>query len=144
MRCLSGSRARRGFQRATSMASAWRSPVSACTASASGMTFNLRPSGSASQRDASVTAAGDSSAACEAGSAVCAGGRGTGEAGSGRASDAAPAVEPVLSEAALDERGTFCPTTYPIAKATANSSTTMKKPLSNCRLPTTSSNSPVS
>src|SRR4051812_6234146 len=41
-------------------------------------------------------------------------------------------------------RCVFCPTTYPMAKATAKSRTTMKKPLSSCLLPTTSSNSPVS
>ncbi len=50
----------------------------------------------------------------------------------------------VAAASSLLDRGEFCPTTYPMANATANSSTTIKKPLSNCRLPTTSSNSPVS
>jgi hypothetical protein len=48
------------------------------------------------------------------------------------------------SDASLAGRWVFCPTTYPMANATANSSTTIKKPLSSCLLPTTSSNSPVS
>ena len=48
------------------------------------------------------------------------------------------------SDASLAGRCVFCPTTYPMANATANSSTTIKKPLSSCLLPTTSSNSPVS
>jgi hypothetical protein len=41
-----------------------------------------------------------------------------------------PPVEGV-SAAILAERGEFCPSTYPIANATANSRTTMKKPLSS-------------
>src|SRR5204862_4725934 len=36
------------------------------------------------------------------------------------------------------------PTIYPMLKKIANSTTTMKNPLSNCLLPSTSSNSPSS
>src|SRR5450755_1954351 len=71
---------------------------------------------------------------------------GTGDAGCGRDSTALFAAVPAAtpSDASLAGRWVFCPTTYPIANATANSSTTIKKPLSSCLLPTTSSNSPVS
>src|SRR5437870_13581140 len=58
---------------------------------------------------------------------------GAGEGGCGRviaAEDAEPLVEGA-SPAILAERGEFCPSTYPIANATANSRTTMKKPLSS-------------
>src|ERR1019366_10567702 len=75
----------------------------------------------------------------------------TGDAGCGRESAAAafaalPAkvLAPPPSDASLAGRWVFCPTTYPMANATANNSTTIKKPLSSCLLPTTSSNSPVS
>ena len=74
-----------------------------------------------------------------------------GDAGCGResvaaefAALAAAVLAPPPSDANLTGRCVFCPTTYPMANATANSSTTIKKPLSNCLLPTTSSNSPVS
>jgi hypothetical protein len=98
-------------------------------------------------RAACVDGCGDPSAAgCEAWSAGCTrGGAGTGEAGMGRESEAEVTgdADPA-SDASFAERGEFCPTTYPIAKATANNRTTMKNPLNSCRLPTTSSNSPVS
>src|SRR5665811_1278609 len=69
----------------------------------------------------------------------------TGDAGCGRESAALLAVlAGPPSDASLAGRWVFCPTTYPMANATANSSTTIKKPLSSCLLPTTSSNSPVS
>ena len=73
-------------------------------------------------------------------------GTGAGDAGCGRESAAvfAALLAGPLPTPAWPDAGEFCPTTYPIAKATANSSTTMKKPLSSCLLPTTSSNSPVS
>ena len=53
-------------------------------------------------------------------------------------------LEDLIRQQAEANPGIFCPTTYPMANATANSSTTIKKPLSSCLLPTTSSNSPVS
>jgi len=94
-----------------------------------------------------VEGCGDPSAAgCAPWSAGCTrGGAGTGEAGMGRESEAEVIADAdAASDASFTERGEFCPTTYPIAKATANNRTTMKKPLNSCRLPTTSSNSPVS
>src|SRR5262249_45088949 len=45
---------------------------------------------------------------------------------------------------ARDEGVELRPTMYPIAKKTPNRMATTAKPLSNCRLPSTSSNSPVS
>jgi len=51
---------------------------------------------------------------------------------------------PEDASAILPDRGEFCPTMYPMAKATASSKTAIKNPLSNWRLPTTNSNSPVS
>jgi ABC-type dipeptide/oligopeptide/nickel transport system ATPase component len=69
----------------------------------------------------------------------------TGEEGCGRTSTAALATK--LDDppsASLAGRWVFCPTTYPMANATANNSTTIKNPLSSCLFPTTSSNSPVS
>jgi len=69
----------------------------------------------------------------------------TGESGCGRISVlGAGTLVGGVSDAIRTERGEFCPTTYPIANATAKSRTTMKNPLSNWRFPTTSSNSPVS
>ena len=76
---------------------------------------------------------------------VCCGAAAATDAGGRlRVDSALDATAELLSAVTLPERGEFCPTTYPIANATANSSTTMKNPLSNCLLPTTSSNSPVS
>jgi hypothetical protein len=51
----------------------------------------------------------------------------------------------LIVEAELTGAGKECrPTMYPIVKKSPNRTTTMKKPLSNWRLPSTSSNSPSS
>src|SRR5262249_10429662 len=60
------------------------------------------------------------------------------------AAELADVVGGIVSAVVFPERGTFWPTTYPIANATPQSSTTIKNPTSRCRSPTTSSNSPVS